>query len=362
VSKNYYSFITFVVFALLQLSCDSEQVYVDNPEDPVSPVVFDPEATPFNKLSDFNFFEGDIKNLSPVYGVLPYEPINALFTDYAHKKRFVWMPAGSKASYVNDYSVLEFPIGSVLIKNFYYDNILPSNTQRIIETRLMYNTNEGWEFANYIWNDEQTEAFFDMEGSYTDVSFIEGVETKNTTYRIPSGAECFTCHKSGANSIPIGVKPQNLNKSILFEDGLKNQFDKWVEVGYLEGNLPANIDNISNWEDASASLNDRMRGYVDINCAHCHSDNRHCDYRPVRFAFGDYLGEESLGACIDPETQVSPYSKIVEPGNVQRSLMHFRLSTTQEEYRMPLLGRTLAHDEGVLLLEEWIASLTITCD
>src|SRR5690606_40983413 len=57
---------------------------------------------------------------SPVYGVLPYEPINALFSDYAHKKRFVWMPYNVKATYVADGDVLDFPTGSVLIKTFFY--------------------------------------------------------------------------------------------------------------------------------------------------------------------------------------------------------------------------------------------------
>ena len=105
-------------------------------------------------------------------------------------------------------------------------NTLPSNLSRIIETRLMYKSSEGWKFANYIWNDDQTEAYFDLTGSYTDVSFIENGVTKNTIYRIPSAAECFTCHKSEVNSIPIGPKPQNLNNDLAYADGVKNQLQK----------------------------------------------------------------------------------------------------------------------------------------
>jgi len=346
----------------MQVSCSSDKPYIDTilPEE-ISPVVFNPNAAPFQKLSEYNFFKDNISDLIPSLGVLPYEPINSLFTDYAHKKRFVWMPKDKKANYVDDYSILNFPIGTVLIKSFYYENVQPNNSTRIIETRLMYNTSEGWKFANYIWNDEQTEAFFDLTGSYTDVNFIENGQNRSTTYRIPSAAECFTCHKSEVNSIPIGLKPQNLNKSITYADGTRNQFQKWIDVGYLENNLPTNITTISNWKDQNASLTDRMRGYLDINCAHCHSEERHCDYRPVRFAFGDYQGDVSLGVCVDPDTPIAPYSKIVESGNVARSLIHFRINNTQEEYRMPLLGRTLIHDEGVVLLEQWITSLNIDC-
>ncbi|WP_028282614.1 hypothetical protein [Olleya marilimosa] len=361
--KNYAILLVIIFSGLLQFSCSSEETYVPIQQSAAtSPVIFNPEATPFNTLSEYHFFEGNLKDLSPVLGVLPYQPINSLFTDYAHKKRFIWMPENQKATYVNDYSILNFPDGTVFIKNFYYQNTLPNNLPRIIETRLMYKSNEGWKFANYIWNDNQTEAYFDLSGSYTDVTFIENGVTRNTTYRIPSAAECFTCHKSEINSIPIGPKPQNLNKDLAYADGVKNQLQKWIEIGYLEDNLPNTINTVSNWQDPTSTLNDRIRGYLDINCAHCHSQDRHCDYRPVRFAFGDYQGEVSLGVCVDPDTPIAPYSKIVEPNNIARSLIHFRLNNTQEEYRMPLLGRTLIHQEGVILLEQWITSLTQNCE
>src|SRR5690554_3498781 len=59
---------------------------------PFSPVNFEISEVPYDKLSDYNFYEGNLSDLSPVYGVLPYEPINSLFADYSRKKRFVWMP------------------------------------------------------------------------------------------------------------------------------------------------------------------------------------------------------------------------------------------------------------------------------
>jgi hypothetical protein len=37
------------------------------------------------------------------------------------------------------------------------------------------------------------------------------------------------------------------------------------------------------------------------------------------------------------------------------------MSSTDETVRMPLLGRTIAHDEGVALITEWIESLPGTC-
>ena len=360
------SFIISLIICLTIFSCNSDDNYIPNPEpEQVSPVVFDITEVPYQTLSEYNFFENELdvelKDLNPVYGVIPYDLNSSLFTDYAKKKRFIWMPDNVSAQYVNDYSSLDFPIGTVLIKNFYYENVQPSNTTRIIETRLMINKSEGWTFANYIWNDEQTEASFSLEGSLTDVEWIQNGETKNVTYKVPPESECFTCHKIAAIPMPIGPKPQNLNKNYAYTDGLANQLEKLQEFGYLGGDIPNDINTVINWEDESQPIGSRVRSYLDINCAHCHSESAHCDYRPVRFSFNENDAEINLGVCVEPEEQFDGLTYIVSPGNISRSMLYFRLSTTIAQRRMPLLGRTLAHEEAVEMVEEWINSLTTIC-
>src|SRR5690606_33827515 len=98
------------------------------------------------------------------------------------------------ANYVDDYSPLDFPSGAVLIKTFYYDNVLPNLDQKILETRLMYKTDDGWEFAEYVWNEAQTEAHFTTAGSFVELQWMENDQTNAVNYRIPSESECFTCH------------------------------------------------------------------------------------------------------------------------------------------------------------------------
>ncbi|TBV28357.1 hypothetical protein DMZ43_04775 [Meridianimaribacter sp. CL38] len=366
--KNYLQRIGLIMLVLVQFSCAKDDNYISLPqdEDPIetSPVVFDIESVPYQTLSEYNFFEGDLSNLNPVYGVLPYDLISPLFSDYAHKKRFVWMPEDVSASYVNDHSVLNFPVGTILIKNFYFDTVSPGSQTKILETRLMILKEEGWVFANYKWNEEQTEANFDLNGSFEAFSFTENNIERNVNYRIPAEAECLTCHKSSSDtSIPIGPKPQNLNKSFLYEDGTKNQLQKWIEMGYLTGSVPQNIYSVVDWSDESEPLELRVRSYLDINCAHCHSDDRHCDYRPVRFAFNESEDITNLGVCVEPHTVIDPaLTYIVSPGNIQRSVIPTRLNTTEESLRMPLLGRTLIHKEGVDLIEEWINSLNTICE
>lgn len=314
--------------------------------------------TPHETLSSYNFFQGILKDLNPSFGVLPYDLSTPLFTDYAKKKRFIWMPNGVKASYINDYTPLDFPTGSVIIKNFFYYNVQPDNSTKIIETRLMYKKETEWDFANYVWNEEQTEAYFTNAGSTVNLSWIEGESIKTTNYRIPSRAECFTCHNQLDDPTPIGLKPQNINKDYNYEDGSANQIRKLIEFGYLNpDDLPDNINSSVAWDDEAQPLELRIRSYLDINCAHCHSDEGHCNYRPMRFAFHLTENPENLGVCVEPETQFIPNSYIVKPNDTDLSILYYRISTTDESFRMPLLGRTTNHEEGIDLIEEWINSL-----
>lgn len=376
--KKYYAFLLIVlvvVCVIVSCSTSDDSEYV-----PVSPVTVDLTQVPYAKLSDYHFFEGDMKNLVPSLNVIPFKPASSLFSDYAHKKRFVWMPPGLKATYNGDNKALELPVGAALIKTFYYDNVqnvTPAGTRRIVETRVMIRKSTGWIFADYVWNAEQTEAYFDNAGSYTPISWIdENGISKSVNYRIPAEAQCIVCHKrketiDGVEHTfftPIGIKPQNLNFNLTYDSGNVNQLDKWIDQGYLENNFtfPSAANTIVDYEDTSKSLELRARSYVDINCSHCHSENRHCDYRPIRFAFSDTAGNPTnMGVCLDTEDmQDFPVilSKIVTPGNVSKSMLYYRINTTNDSYRMPLHGRTMIHEEGVALIEAWINSLGTPCN
>lgn len=371
--KYYFLSIAAVLISLvIFISCSKGDEYIA-----VSPVTVDLTQVPYPKLSDYKFFEGDIKEQSPSMNVLPYEPAASLFSDYAHKKRFVWMPQGTKATYVSDSKVLELPVGAALIKTFYYDNvqnITPVGGTRIIETRVMIRKASGWIFAEYVWNTEQTEAYYDLAGSYTDVSWKdENNIIKSANYRIPTAVQCFICHKNkevvGTTEtdtyIPIGIKPQNLNFNYNYGIETKNQLTKWIEIGYLVNNftLPSAANTVINYNDTSKSLEIRVRSYLDSNCSHCHAVDRHCDYRPMRFPFsesGNSNGLTNLGVCVDTQDYsfAPALTKIVSPGNINRSMLYYRINTTDESFRMPLHGRTVIHEEGVALIEQWINSLT----
>jgi len=374
--KNYASlFILSVLSVFVIFSCaDSEdEIYV--PVETVLPVTVDLTKVPFQKLSEYHFFEGELKNQKPAEGVLPFEPASALFTDYALKKRFVWMPKGAKATYNSDDKVLNLPVGAALIKSFYYDNVQNAatpNATRIIETRVMIKKADGWLFTDYVWNKEQTEAILNLDGSATTISWKDKNNVvKGTEYRIPSLSQCIVCHKSKVivdnrevmTFIPIGIKPQNLNFDYNYGTSVKNQLTAWIEQGYLQDgfNFPTAENTTVNYADTSKSLNQRARSYVDANCSHCHQNERHCDYRPMRFAFKDSGRDEAnMGVCVntqDMQDFPQQLNKIVSPANIEGSMLYYRLNTTNENYRMPLHGRTIIHDEGLVLMRDWINTL-----
>ncbi|MBC7520156.1 MAG: hypothetical protein H7268_03530, partial [Sandarakinorhabdus sp.] len=108
-------------------------------------------ATPAPKLSGYHLF-ADAGGRVPAAGMVRYTLNTPLFSDYAEKFRYVWMPAGATATY-NDKGVLEFPIGTAIVKTFAYpaDFRAPDANVRLIETRLLVRRAAGWVPLSYVW-------------------------------------------------------------------------------------------------------------------------------------------------------------------------------------------------------------------
>ncbi len=358
--KKHYFAITLLILSVFSvfLSCGSDDT--DEYKE-LSPVVVNLSTVPYPKLSDYKFFTGEMRNLEPAYKVLLYDLNSSLFTDYAYKKRFVWMPEGTQATYASDGEILNFPTGAALIKNFYYENVLPGNITKIIETRVMIKKADGWIFATYVWNDEQTEALLDMNGSSQKITWMEEGEQREVNYNIPTGDECIRCHANGNLYTAIGPKPQNLFKDFTYATGVQNQLEKWKQEGYLDSyaqNTLATVD----WKDTSKSLDLRARSYLDINCAHCHRPGGGCDIMPLDFSFTGVANMDKLGVCVAPHDFIEGNEDyIIEAQNADNSLMITLLNSRKKDYMMPLLGRTVSHGEGVEVIYEWINAMEQPC-
>jgi uncharacterized repeat protein (TIGR03806 family) len=348
--------IVFFGLLLVFTSCNQEESYLPIEE---SPVVVDLTLVPYQNLSEYKFFEGPLKELNPAVGLLPYKPASELFTDYASKSRFVWMPKGTKATFISEHAVLELPVGAVLIKNFFYNRVQPTNTKRIIETRIMIRKQSGWIFAEYVWNDEQTDAVLNLAGSSLPITWIDDQNvTRTITYKIPKESECLACHNIAQTVVPIGIKPQNLNFNLTYRNSTTLQLTKWVESGYLEPNFPAVTQSTINYQDQSKPIDLRMRSFVDMNCAHCHRDGGYATVFALRFEFYKTTLLSNMGVCVSPNHFMPGFSgELVTPGDINRSILYARVSTNDPNYRMPFLGRSIVHQEAVDLVTQWINSL-----
>jgi len=322
-------------------------------------------AEPYDKLSDYNFFEGDIAALKPSAGVLPYDLNSPLFSDYAHKARFVWMPESTSAKYTTEH-VLDFPEGTALIKNFFYNNDETDLTKgrQIIETRILVSRGDEWDAYGYIWNEEQSDATYEVIGDIKELSWINTHgERQDLEYIIPNKNQCKGCHAYKNKQLPIGPRVRNLNKDFDYADGTMNQLEKWANLGYLTGYTSGSLSpDVAVWDDANNyGLHERAMAYLDINCGHCHNPHGAANTSgltlladsPMDMTLGIFKATVSAGAGTGGHT----YS--IVPGNPEESILLYRMKSDNPGAMMPELGRRLLHTEGVELIEEWISNMDI---
>lgn len=304
-------------------------------------------------LSDYGFFKGTLKDQIPSDGVVLYTLNSPLFSDYASKLRFVKLPKGQSVSYNPD-SVLQFPVGTAIVKTFYYpvDERNPKKGRRLMETRVLLHEAKGWVALPYIWNKEQTDAVLEVAGGSDQVSWIDGSGKKQSfEYQVPNMNQCKGCHERSGEMTPIGPSVRQLN------DG--HQLQNWSTIGLLTGLPKDHIPALVNYSDASASLDDRVKAYLDINCAHCHNPTG-----PARSS-GLYLTwnskDRTAYGFLKPPVAAGRgsgnLSYDIVPGKPEQSILHYRMASRDPGVMMPELGRQLTHHEGVELVRSWIASL-----
>jgi uncharacterized repeat protein (TIGR03806 family) len=324
---------------------------------------FDLDSLPLNRLSDYGLFDGPLEGLEAGPFLLPYDLNTPLFTDYAEKARFVYIPPGSKARYESDFS-LDFPEGTLLFKTFYYyhDERSPEQGRRILETRILARHQEGWKAYSYHWNDEQTDAVYRASGAVRAFSWVraDGSE-QDLQYLIPNQVECRNCHEISGRLQPLGPRPRNLNKAYPYADGEANQLDRWASKGWVEGLPdPLAMGVLPVWDDpGSAGLEARARAYLEVNCGHCHRPDGDANNSGL-FLHWENETDASLGICKPPVAAgggSGGYRFSIVPGKPDSSILVFRMESNELDIRMPETGRSIEHREGVALVRAWIAAM-----
>lgn len=316
-------------------------------------------------LSEYGFFKGEMAAQVPADGVHPYSLNTPLFSDYAEKLRFIRLPEGTTATYT-DKEAFEFPVGTAIIKTFYYyhDARKPEKGRKLLETRLLIHTEDGWEAWPYHWNEDQTEAELEVAGDTKDIQWKDHNGKKQTlAYSMPNVNQCKGCHNQSGEIVPIGPSARQLNGPLRGDihgaGTIENQLAYWETKGLIH-DLPEKIPAIAVWDDpATGSTEDRARAWLDINCAHCHNPDGPANtsglfleiHREDPHVWGIFkapvaAGRGSGGRQFD-----------IHPGNADQSILYYRIDSDDPGVMMPELGRKMIHKEGVTLIKEWINEL-----
>lgn len=302
------------------------------------------------RLQDFGLL---VDGQTPAPGVVPYHLNTPLFSDYSMKFRFMHLPKGKKAKATGD-GLLDFPVGTVLIKSFGYaaDMRSPDKDLRILETRLLIHRASGWVALPYVWNADGTEATLKRAGQRMDVSWTHLDGQKRTiSYAVPNANQCKGCHVSGTAMTPIGPKVRNL------DDG--HQLQALAQAGLLSGKTQA-VRPMPVWDKPeSGTVALRARAYLDANCGHCHNKAGPADTSGLWLDW-DQPADTNLGIGKRPTAAGRGSVGLdfaIKPGDPAASYLVARMASTEPGIAMPELSRSMTHEEGVALVSQWIREM-----
>lgn len=281
-----------------------------------------------------------------VEGVIPYDVNAALWSDGTGKRRWLAIPNGTQITVLPD-GDWDFPIGSVLIKEFSWNG-------SPFETRLMVRHDDGgWAGYTYEWNASKTDA------NLVPAAGVPRQIDGQLNWQYPSRSQCMECH-SGAAGRSLGLETAQLNGPLTYPSGIvSNQLETLKHIGMFANDLggPVNqLPALAAVDDPSRVVTSRARSYLHANCAMCHRPNGP-GQGPMDLRFYKFFTDTAT-CNVTPENGdfAIPGAKIVMPGNAANSVMSLRMHTLGNQ-RMPPLATQVVDPQGTAVINAWINSL-----
>jgi hypothetical protein len=290
---------------------------------------------------------------------LPFSPQYPLWTDGARKSRWLNLPKGTFIDGSNP-DAWVFPVGTRVWKEFRF--------ARRAETRFIERTRDGWRYASYAWNDDETEATLVPEGGMRySVLIRDGVR-----HGIPSRADCRACHEAGPVRL-LGVSALQLSpdrdpNALHTEPPPPAAIDltTLVSRGLLRG-TPALVLNPPPRVRAASPIERAALGYLHSNCGSCHVGTG--ELRSLAFALNYTLNRPPGEPAPAIATSIGQPSHFRVPGaddvrerirrsDPERSVLVARMATRNPLVQMPPLGTRIVDEEAVSLIRRWIAEDT----
>ncbi len=314
-------------------------------------------------------------NRTPAGGLIPYAPNAPQWKDNAVSSWLMALPnSGGSITPAGQIQFQPtnswtFPAGTVFVKNF--DLVVNETNQNIplhrLETQLLVRDINGSVYGvSYKWRPDNSDA--DLLASGLSENFLitnaTGVRTQTWYYTGP--ADCLECHNSAvANNASginvLGVNARQLNGNLTYPaTGVTdNQLRTLNRLGLL---YPAineaaigGYARLSAMTNLSASLQDRVRSYLDANCEQCHQPGGQGITWDARY--DTPLAQQNItNYPASLPLTVSDNACIVKSQDIWRSVLMLRINTLDQDIQMPDF-RNLIDTNAVQVITDWINSL-----
>jgi mono/diheme cytochrome c family protein len=289
-------------------------------------------------------------------GNLPFSPQYPLWSDGAVKSRWMHIPKGRFIDGSNP-DVWKFPVGTRLWKEFRFGGRA--------ETRFMELTRTGWQFAAYVWNDDESEAVLAPDaGIKQSVPIRDGIR-----HAIPSRIDCRACHEAGEVRVlgvtALQLSPDRDPNAPHAEPPPEGAVDlpTLVARGLVRG-LPARVTTTPPRIVAATPTARAALGYLHGNCGGCHTGTG--ELRSLAFGLNYTLDRKAGEAPAALLTAVGRPSRYKVPaaadavervcaGQPDKSVLVARMASRHPLVQMPPLGSRIVDDEAVTLIRRWIA-------
>jgi uncharacterized repeat protein (TIGR03806 family) len=293
--------------------------------------------------------------------LIPYTVNSPLWSDGAAKSRWIALPTNAAVNFAAT-GEWNFPTGTVFIKHFELstNDVVPGQMKRL-ETRLLVRDTNGTVYgATYKWRPDYSDADLVTNAINEAISVTTASGTRTQQWYYPAPLDCLRCHTSAAGGV-LGVKTRQLNGNFNYTSTgvADNQLRAWNHAGMFsnaisEAAIPGYASLVP-VTDTSASLETRVRSYIDANCSHCHRPGSgvlaNFDAR-----FDTPFNAQGIvnGSVLDPLGITG--ARVVAPGDLVKSILYQRDSSLAA-IQMPPLARNTLDTNALSAISQWIVSL-----
>jgi uncharacterized repeat protein (TIGR03806 family) len=310
----------------------------------------------------------DTASRTPANGLIPYDLNMTMWSDGALKSYFIAVPKGGDAITPDQQIRLhatnswKFPDGTVFIKNFdlVVDETNPNVPPRRLETQILVRDINGAVYGvTYKWLPDNRDADLLMTGLNEDILITNATGIRTQTWSYASPADCLTCHTPVAGYV-LGVNTRQLNGNFTYPATGKtdNQIRTLNRLGLFSPAIDeahiASFSKLSALTNLNSPLEDRVRSYLDVNCAQCHRPGGVGNFDA---RFDTPARDQKIVNAPASVTLGIADARIVMPGDTAHSVLYQRITSLIPTVKMPPLSRNQTDTQAAQVIRDWINSL-----